>query len=104
MLGAGGFRGRDMRSKIIMLATAAALVVAPVFAQEGAMNLKEGEAMMVTPQGAMQKSTKMIDDARHEAALKQGAKEVAEGTVFYRHGGKLYNVTCRGPYIGGWKE
>ena len=60
-----------MRSKVMMLATAAvALVVAPVFAQESAMNLREGEAMMVTPNGTMHKATKMIDDARHEAALK----------------------------------
>ena len=93
-----------MLSKIMMLATAATLVIAPVFAEETAMNLREGEAIMVAPKGTVHKSTKMIEDARHEAALKMGAKEVADGTVFYMHGGKLYNVSCRGLYIGGWEQ
>jgi hypothetical protein len=70
-----------MSSKVMMLATAGALVIAPAFAQESAMNLKEGEAIMVTPKGTVHKATKTVEGARHEAALKAGAKEVAGGTV-----------------------
>jgi hypothetical protein len=36
---------------------------------------------MVTPKGTVHKATKTVEDARHEAALKAGAKEVAGGTV-----------------------
>jgi hypothetical protein len=56
-----------MTSKIMMLVTATALVCDPVFAQESAMDLKEGEAIMVTPKGTVHKATEMIEDARHEA-------------------------------------
>ena len=43
-------------------------------------------------------------DAKHEAALKNGAKEVARGTVFYMHGGTLWSVPCKGQAIGAWEE
>jgi hypothetical protein len=93
-----------MSSKIMLLAAAAAVVVAPVFAQESATNLKEGEAVMVTPKGTLHKATKKVSDAKHEAALKKGAKEVSGGTVFYMHGGTLWSVPCKGQDIGAWVE
>jgi hypothetical protein len=91
----------DMSSKIILLATAAAVVVAPAFAQESA---KEGEAVMVTPKGTVHKATKEVSEAKHEAALKKGAKKVAPGTVFYMHGGTLWSLPCKGEDIGAWVE
>jgi hypothetical protein len=93
----------DMKNFVVLTA-AVALVAAHAFAEESAMNLHEGEAIMVTPKGTVHKATRVFEHARHEAALKAGAKEVATGTVFYLHGGKLYGVTCAGPYIGGWEE
>jgi hypothetical protein len=91
-----------MSSKIILLATAAVVVVPPAFAQESA---KEGEAVMVTPpKGTVHKATKEVSDAKHEAALKKGAKKVAPGTVFYMHGGTLWSLPCKGEDIGAWVE
>jgi hypothetical protein len=94
----------EMSSKIMLLAFPAALAVAPVFAQEGTANLKEGEAFMVTSKGTVHKSSKQVSDAKHEAALKKGAKEVARGTVFYMHRGTLWSVPCTGEDIGAWVE
>jgi hypothetical protein len=93
-----------MSPKILLFATAAAVVVAPVFAQESTTNLKEGEAVMVTPKGTVHKASKQVSDAKHEAALKKGAKPVARGTVFYMHGGTLWSVPCAGQDIGAWEE
>jgi hypothetical protein len=88
----------------MLLATATALVVTPVFAQESPTNLREGEAVMVTPKGTVHKATKKVSDAKHEAALKKGAKEVSGGTVLYMHGGKLWSLPCSGQAIGAWEE
>jgi hypothetical protein len=90
--------------KITMLATAAAFVVAPVFAQESKMTLGEGEAVLISPDGTMHKSNTRVSDAKHEAAVAKGANEISRGTVFYRHGEKLFGVNCVGTYIGGWEE
>ena len=90
--------------KVMLVATATALVVSPVFAQESKMTLGDGEAVLVGPDGAMHKANSKISDAQHKAALAKGAKETSNGTAFYRYGGKLYNVSCVGPYIGGWKQ
>ena len=90
--------------KVTLLAAATALVVSPVFAQESKMTLGDGEAVLVGPDGAMHKSNTKISDAQHKAALAKGAKENSNGTAFYRYGGKLYNVSCVGPYIGDWKQ
>ena len=90
--------------KVTLLATATALVVAPAFAQESKMPLGEGEAVLVGPDGTMHKSNTTISEAHHRAALAKGAHEISNGTAFYRYGGKLYNVSCVGQYIGGWKQ
>jgi hypothetical protein len=90
--------------KITLLATAAVLAVTPVLAQEGRMALGEGDAVMVSPDGTMYRSNVKISDARHNAALAKGANEISGGTVFYRHGGKLFSVRCMGTDIGAWKE
>ena len=42
--------------KVTLVATATALVVAPVFAQESKMTLGDGEAVLVGPDGTMHKS------------------------------------------------
>jgi len=90
--------------KVMMLATAAAMVGLPVLAQEGKMTLGEGEAVMISPDGTMHKSNTKISDANHDAAVAKGANEVSRGTVFYRRGGKLFNVSCVGTHIGGWEQ
>ena len=43
--------------KVTLFATAAALVVTPVLAQQGRMALGEGEAVLISPDGAMYRST-----------------------------------------------
>jgi hypothetical protein len=50
----------------------------------------EGEAIMVHPKGAVHKSNLKVSAAKHEAAMKKGAREITSGTVLYRQGGKLY--------------
>jgi hypothetical protein len=92
-------------NKVTMLAIAVAMVVAlPVFAEESATTLGEGDAILIGPDGTMHKSNTKLSAAHHNAALRQGAAEVSGGRVFYRHEGKLYGVNCEGPYIGGWKS
>ena len=90
--------------KVALVATATTLVLAPVFAQDSKMTLGDGEAVLVGPDGTMHKSNTTISDAHHRAALAKGANEISNGTAFYRYGGKLYNVSCVGLYIGGWKH
>lgn len=90
--------------KIMLFATAAALAVTPVLAQEGRMALGEGEAVLISPDGAMHRSNVKVSDAKHEAALAKGASEVSGGTVLYRHGGKLFSVRCTGTDIGAWEQ
>lgn len=90
--------------KVTLFATAAALVVTPVLAQQGRMALGEGEAVLISPDGAMYRSTVKVSDAKHQAAVAKGAGEVSAGTVLYRHGGKLFTVRCTGTDIGAWEE
>jgi hypothetical protein len=90
--------------KVTLFATAAALVVTPVLAQQGRMALGEGEAVLISPDGAMYRSTVKVSDAKHQAAVAKGASEVSAGTVLYRHGGKLFTVRCTGTDIGAWEE
>jgi len=90
--------------KVTLFATAAALVVTPVLAQQGRMALGEGEAVLISPDGAMSRSTVKVSDAKHQAAVAKGASEVSAGTVLYRHGGKLFTVRCTGTDIGAWEE
>jgi hypothetical protein len=90
--------------KITLFATAAVLVVTPVLAQEGRMALGEGEAVLISPDGAMHHSNVKVSDARHQAAVAKGASERSGGTVLYRHGGKLFSVRCTGTDIGAWEE
>src|SRR5689334_10352973 len=71
--------------KIAMLATAAVIVAAPVFAQGSKIALGEGEAVMISPDGTVHKSNTKVSGAKHEAALAKGANEISRGTVFYRH-------------------
>ena len=52
----------------------------------------ESEAIIVHPQGVVHKSKSKVTAAEHEAAMKNGAREVTSGTVLYRRGGKLYIV------------
>jgi hypothetical protein len=92
-------------NKMTMLAIAAAGVLAsPVFAEESAMTLGEGEAIMITPNGTVHKSNSEVSATKHDAAVAQGAREISRGTVFYRHEGKLYGITCVGSFIGGWEQ
>ena len=90
--------------KIMLFATAAALAGTPVLAQEGRVALGEGEAVLISPDGAMHRSNVKVSDAKHEAALAKGASEVSGGTVLYRHGGKLFSVRCTGTDIGAWEQ
>ena len=90
---------------ITMPAIAVALVIAsPVFAEESTLPFGEGEAIMISPNGTVQKSNTKVSDEKHRAALTKGANEISRGTVFYRHEGKLYSVSCVGSAIGGWKQ
>jgi hypothetical protein len=92
-------------NKVTILAIAAAVVLAsPVFAQESAMTLGEGQAILIAPNGTVHKSNSEVSDTKHDAAVAQGAREVSRGTVFYRHEGKLYGMSCVGSYIGGWEQ
>jgi hypothetical protein len=91
------------RITVAMLAAAAAVVAAPVFAQEGRTTFAEGEAVFISPDGTMYKSNTKVSAPEHEAALAKGANEISRGTVLYRRGGKLYNVSCVATYIGDWK-
>jgi hypothetical protein len=90
--------------KITMLAIAAAAVIAPAFALEKMMTLGEGEAVLISPNGDVHRSSTKVSDTKHKSALAKGAKEISGSTVFYRHEGKLYSVSCEGPYIGGWEQ
>ncbi len=90
--------------KITLFATAAVLVVTPVLAQQGRMGLGEGEAVLISPDGAIYRSNVQVSEARHAAAVAKGASEVSGATVLYRHGGKLFSVRCTGTDIGAWKE
>jgi hypothetical protein len=90
--------------KIMLFATAAALAVTPVLAQEGRMALGEGDAVMISPDGAVHRSNVKVTGAKHDAAVAKGASEISGGTVLYKHGGKLFRVSCKGTDIGAWEQ
>ena len=91
--------------KIVALAIAVSVIFAsPVFAQEREIALGEGDAFMIWPDGSMHKSNTKVSDAKHDSALATGANEISRGRVYYKHGGKLYSLGCRGRYIGGWEQ
>jgi hypothetical protein len=91
--------------KMTMIAIAVAVVVAsPVFAEESATALGEGEAILISPNGSVHKSDSKVSGTKHDAAVAQGAEEVSRGTVFYKHEGKLYSIRCVGPNIGAWEQ
>ena len=71
--------------KIMLFATAAALAVTPVL--EGRMALGEGDAVMISPDGAVHRSNVKVTGAKHDAAVAKGASEISGGTVLYKHGG-----------------
>ena len=61
-------------SKLAMLAVAVAVVVAPaVVAEESTVPLGQGEAIMIRPDGTVQKSNDKGSAAQHEAAIAHGA-------------------------------
>jgi hypothetical protein len=92
-------------NKMTMLAIAVAVIVdSPVVAQERAMALGEGEAILISPDGTMHKSNSKVSAAKHGAAMVQGAEEVSRGQVLYMHEGKLYRMSCVGPSIGAWEQ
>jgi hypothetical protein len=80
-------------NKMTMLAVAVAVVVAsPVFAQESAMALGDGEAILISPDGTMRKSNIKVSPTMHDAAMAQGAEEVSRAHVLYMREGKLYHL------------
>jgi hypothetical protein len=52
--------------------------------------LDDGEAMRIYPTGNVHKSNSKVSAEKHAAAMRRGAREVSNNTVFYRQGGKLY--------------
>ena len=92
-------------NKMTMIAIAVAVVVAsPVFAEESATALGEGEAILISPNGTVQKLDSKVSGAKHDAAVARGAEEASRGAMFYKHEGKLYGMKCAGQYIGGWEQ
>jgi hypothetical protein len=92
----------DMNKTAILAMTVAMVVASPILAQQSAMTLGEGDAMLITPSGNMYKSDGKVSGTMHDAAVAQGAEEMPRGVAFYNHGGKLYRVSCVGPSIEGW--
>ena len=67
-----------------------AMAQAPGAKSTQAATIGEGEAIMISPKtGTVHKSNTKVSAAKHEAAMKKGAREL-KGAVIYRQGGKLY--------------
>jgi hypothetical protein len=67
-----------------------AMAQAPSAKSTQAATIGEGEAIMISPKtGTVHKSNTKVSAAKHEAAMKKGAREL-KGAVIYRQGGKLY--------------
>ena len=96
---------------VIGLSTAGIAQTAGDKSKEAA-TIGEGEAIMVHAKGAVHKSNSKLSAAKHEAAMKKGAREITSGTVLYRQGGKLYMMEASEhfqdhfdqPYQGGPKS
>jgi hypothetical protein len=92
-------------NKITLLAIAITGVFASAaFAEENTIPFENGEAILISPNGAVHKSNINFSTADHEAALANGAKELSRGGMIYKREGKLYGSTCVGSYIGGWEQ
>jgi hypothetical protein len=53
--------------------------------------LGEGDAVWLNAKtGKLDKSNTKITAAKHQAALRGGAKEIPKGAVLYKQGGKMY--------------
>jgi Tfp pilus assembly protein PilV len=92
-------------NKITLLAIAVTGVISSAaFAQENTIPFENGDAILISPNGTVQKSTTRISAADHEAALARNGKELSRGTMIYKHEGKLYSSSCFGSYIGGWEQ
>jgi hypothetical protein len=92
-------------NKIALLAIAVTGVISSAaFAEEGTIPFDDGEAILISPDGTVRKPDTRVSTADHEAALANGARELARGAMIYKHEGKLYSSNCVGSYIGGWKH
>jgi hypothetical protein len=91
--------------KITLLAIAVTgIISSAAFAEESTLSFENGEAILVTPNGPVQKSNIKVSTADHEAALARNGKELSRGTTIYKHERKLYSSNCLGSYIGGWEQ
>jgi Tfp pilus assembly protein PilV len=92
-------------NKTTLLAIAVTGVISSAaFAQENTIPFENGDAMLISPNGTVQKSIARVSTADHEAALTKGAREHSRGMMIYKHDGKLYSSNCVGSYIGDWKH
>jgi hypothetical protein len=92
-------------NKITLLAIAVTgFISSAAFAQEGTIPLENGDAVLISANGTVQKWNTRVSSADHEAALARGAKELSRGATVYMHEGKLYGSNCVGSYIGAWKQ
>jgi hypothetical protein len=91
--------------KVALLAIAlTGIISSAAFAQENTIPLENGDAILISPNGTVQKLNTRMSSADHEAAPARGARELSRGATIYMHDGKLYGSDCVGPYIGGWKN
>src|SRR5262245_50744181 len=67
---------------------------APAAGQSKSMRvakLDDGQAVRINLKtGNIQKSNSAVSEARHQAAMAKGAKEVSGSAVVYKHAGKMY--------------
>jgi hypothetical protein len=90
--------------KITLLAIAiTGIISSAAFAQENTIPFENGDAIVISPNGTVQKLNTRVSTADHEAALARGARELSRGATIYKHEGKL-GSNCVGPYIGDWKH
>lgn len=87
-----------MSKRTLLMTAAAAGVSASAIARAQSQSrstrvarLEKGDAIRIYPQtGNVHKSNSKVSAEKHEAALRRGAREISNNTVFYRQGGKLY--------------
>jgi hypothetical protein len=92
-------------NKITLLAIAVTGVISSAaFAQENTIPFENGDALLINPNGTVQKLNARVTIADHEAALANGAKDLSRGAMIYKHEGKPYSSNCVGSYIGGWEQ
>jgi hypothetical protein len=68
--------------KITLFATAAVLVITPVLAQEGRMALGEGEAVLISPDGAMYRSNVKVSDVGTKLPSRRAPAKSREAPCF----------------------